>query len=85
MAPDVDTISHEICAFLRSSVVAEGVAFDENAELRALGIDSFSIIEILLFIEKRFNIVVPESEITQENLATIASLASCAHRKAVGG
>lgn len=85
MIPSVDTISRELCEYLRSSIIAEGVSFDEDSSLSALGIDSFSIIEILLFIERRFNIVVPESELTQENLKSAASLARAVHLAASGG
>lgn len=85
MIPSVDTISRELCEYLRSSIIAEGVSFDEDSSLSALGIDSFSIIEILLFIERRFNIVVPESDLTQENLKSAASLALCVHLAASGG
>lgn len=85
MIPSVDTISRELCEYLRSSIIAEGVSFDEDSSLSALGIDSFSIIEILLFIERRFNIVVPESDLTQENLKSAASLARSVHLAASGG
>lgn len=85
MIPGPETISKEVCDFLRESVLVEGVTFDENSSLSSLSIDSFSIIEILLFIERRFNIVIPEGSLTQENLKSVASLARCAKLTASGG
>ena len=83
--PGIETISEEVCGFLRTNIIAEGVSFNENSSLSSLGIDSFSIIEILLFIERRFNIVVPESELTPDNLKSVAALTRCIHIKSIGG
>ena len=83
--PVIETISEEICGFLRTNIIAEGVSFNENSSLSSLGIDSFSIIEILLFIERRFNIVVPESDLTPDNLKSVAALTRCIHIKSIGG
>ncbi|MCC6544377.1 MAG: acyl carrier protein [Nitrospirae bacterium] len=82
--PGIETISEEVCCFLRKNIIAEGVSFDENSSLSSLGIDSFSIIEILLFIERRYNIVVPESDLTPDNLRSVASLTRCIHSKSLG-
>jgi len=81
----IEIISSEICDFLRTNVLAEGVSFDENTPLSLLGIDSFSIIEMLLFIERRFNIIVPESELTPDNLKSVAALARCIQINVPGG
>jgi acyl carrier protein len=44
--------------------------------LHELGIDSLSFVEILVFIEKTFNIKLMESGLTREDFRTIHSLAS---------
>lgn len=75
----VDAISSEVCDFLRSSVLDEGVSFDENSRFDQFGIDSFSIIEILLFIERRFDIIVPETKLTSGNLGSVAALSQCVY------
>lgn len=85
MIPTVEVISKEICAFIRSSVLVEGLAFDENSCMGEIGIDSLSIIEILLFIERRFNIIIPEGDITRENLKSVTALSVCVYLKASGG
>ncbi len=70
-------ISEELGRFLRRQILAGGVSFDENTPLRDLGVDSFALVELLLFIEKRFGAAVPESHLTRANLHSVAALARC--------
>lgn len=73
-----ETLAGELCRFLRTSVVDESVGFDENTPLDRIGLDSVSIVEMLLFIERRFGIEIPDSCLTHKNLESVASLARCA-------
>lgn len=77
MKPGIEVISREICGFMRKNVIAEGVPFDEESAFGALGVDSFSLIEILLFVERRFGVVVPEELLTRENLSSVSALSRC--------
>ena len=83
MPPDTTTqqgIAVELLDFLRSTILAEGVPVDESALLSELGVDSVSLVELLLFVERRFGVVIPERELTAKNLATIAALSNCVQR-----
>jgi acyl carrier protein len=42
--------------------------------LSSIGVDSFSLMEMILFIERRFNLVLPAESLTPENLASVKSL-----------
>jgi acyl carrier protein len=59
---------------------------DASTEVKAdtpfhkLGIDSMSIIELVLFIERKFKISIPETELVPSNFKSITSLAECAFR-----
>ncbi len=44
--------------------------------MHELGVDSLSFVELLVFIEKTFNIKLMESGLTREDFRTIRSLAS---------
>jgi len=48
----------------------------KDVPLHEMGIDSLSFVELLVFIEKKFNIKLMESGLTSENFRTIRSLAS---------
>jgi acyl carrier protein len=77
---DVVTVRQELVDFLRNNIVAQGVEFDQDKPLRSVGIDSLSLVEVLLFVERRFGIWIPDSHLTRSNLETVSSLADCVHQ-----
>ena len=54
-----------------------------DVPLYDLGIDSLGFVELLVAIEKRFNLKLIESGLTQEDFETIKSLAKCIIREGV--
>ena len=79
MIPDKDpkTIAAQLCEFARTNFVSEGAAFDENSPLANAGIDSFALVELLLFCERVIGVRVPDSHLTGNNLTSMATLAKC--------
>jgi acyl carrier protein len=74
---DPQAVSRQLCDFLRAEILAEGIAFDEATPLAQLGVDSLSIVEMLVFIERRFGVGMPESALTHANLRSVSALARC--------
>jgi acyl carrier protein len=74
---DTKTIAAQLCEFARTNFVAEGAQFDENSPLGDAGIDSFSLVELLLFCERTIGVRVPDSHLTRANLTSMATLANC--------
>ena len=61
---------------------AKSAGLDLDAELLDRGIvDSMGILEIVLFIEERFKVVLDDEEMVPENFQTIPALAELVHRK----
>ena len=79
MTPEKDPkiIAARLCEFVRTNFVVEGVDFNENGPLSEAGIDSFALVELVLFCERVLGVRVPDSQLTSANLASISSLASC--------
>jgi acyl carrier protein len=77
MTQDPKAIAVQLCQFARTNFVAEGMEFDENSPLAKAGIDSFALVELLLFCERSLGVRVPDSHLTGSNLASMASLANC--------
>jgi acyl carrier protein len=79
MIPETDpkSIAQKLCQFARTNFVAEGADFDEHSPLAKAGIDSFALVELLLFSERDLGVRVPDSHLTGANLASMASLAKC--------
>jgi acyl carrier protein len=85
MMNDPIAMGEQLYRYARTNLVDESVAFDEQTPLDVAGMDSFCILELLLFSERVFGVSVPESHLTQENLASLASLARCLARLAGAG
>jgi acyl carrier protein len=79
MTPEQDPkiITEQLCQFARTNFLAEGADFDEHTPLAEAGIDSFALVELLLFSERALGVRVPPSHMTGSNLASVATLASC--------
>jgi acyl carrier protein len=80
MIPETDPkkIAAQLCEFARTNFLAEGQQdFDENSPLSQAGIDSFALVELLLFCERVIGVRVPDSHLTGANLTSMATLANC--------
>lgn len=79
MIPETDPqiIAAKLCEFARTNFVAEGVQFDETSPLSEAGIDSFALVELVLFCERVLGVRVPDSHLTPANLASMSALARC--------
>jgi acyl carrier protein len=87
MTPQTDpkTIASQLCEFARTNFVADGAEFDENSPLAKAGIDSFALVELLLYCERVIGVRVPDSHLTGANLTSMATLADCIAKLARNG
>ncbi len=72
-----DEISSALCIFLQENILAPDVAVTSETELAIIGVDSFSLMEVILFIERRFGLVLPPESLTPQNTATVSNLSLC--------
>jgi acyl carrier protein len=77
MEVPVEDIVAKLCEFLREQVLAEGVEVSGDTVLADIGVDSFSLMEILLFLERAYGLVFPLEVLTPENIQTVHTLADC--------
>lgn len=74
---DFNYISSELCQFISSNILAPEVKVNNETILSHIGVDSFSIIEIILFIERKFGVIIPDELLIPENLKSVSALANC--------
>jgi acyl carrier protein len=72
-----DSIISEAKSFLSRQLEVKVELIQNNSELKSLGLDSFRIIELVLFIERRTGLVLPDHAYTPSNLKTVESIANC--------
>lgn len=70
-----ETYETAIINFLKNNILAEGVEINPQTILRETGIDSYSIVEIILFIERQYNYVLPDHLLKSENFITVETIA----------
>lgn len=70
------TIIAEIKIYIQKNILAENVQIDAETDLKLAGIDSFSTVEIILFIERKFGVAIPDEKLVPENFKTLQSLAA---------
>ena len=71
---DGETIIGDIKKYIEQNLLAEEVTIDATTELQDAGIDSFSIVEIILFIERKYGVVIPDDKLVPENFRTLQAL-----------
>ena len=73
---DENTIAEEIKKYIEKNILAENIQIDATTNLKQSGIDSFSTVEIILFIERKYGVVIPDEKLIPENFATLQALSA---------
>ena len=77
----VEEIASQLCVFLRENVLAPQIEVTSDTALSEIGVDSFSLMELVLFIERQFGLELPAEALTPENIASVGALSCyCAAR-----
>lgn len=76
----LEEISQQLKLFIKSTIVEGSIEVKHDTPFNKLGIDSMAIIELVLFIERKFKITIPETELVPTNFKSIDALAACAFR-----
>ena len=77
----VEEISQQLCIFLSENILAQEVEVMPDTELHDIGVDSFSLMELILFIERNYGLVLSPESLTPENIATVHALSVCCARQ----
>lgn len=71
-----EEIAQQLCAFLRENVLAPHIDVTSDTALSEIGVDSFSLMEVVLFIERKFGLELPAEALTPENIASVTTLSA---------
>lgn len=77
---EVNRIILDIQKFMETNILASGVKLEPETDLQNAGVDSFSTVEIILFIERNYSISIPDDQLLPENFKTIQSLATLVNK-----
>ena len=71
----LEQVESDLIQFLITSILANEVELDAHMELKSIGIDSFSIVEIIMFIERKYSVVLRKDQLLPAHFKTIHSIA----------
>lgn len=76
-----EEIASELCGFLRENILAPNVEVTVETTLAEIGVDSFSLMEVVLFIERKFALELPAESLSPENIASVGTLSAYCAKK----
>ncbi len=79
-----DEVCRDLREFLASQVLGGTAPLLDETPLADVGVDSFALMETVLFIERRYGIVIPVERLTREHVRTVRSLGLCVASLAAG-
>lgn len=74
--PSLDQIESDLIEWLRAEIFDERAALGPETDLLAAGFDSMSLVQLLLHVEKLYNLWIPEGMITEDALKSVRTLAA---------
>jgi acyl carrier protein len=77
MAIQKEIIAQQLVQYLQTEILDQPVALNENQPFAEMGIESYAVIQLVLYIERKFGVELPESDLTSDNLKSISTLAAC--------
>ncbi len=77
MAINQEQITEALLSYIKKNMLDDAVIFDETTTLSSVGLDSVSIIDMIVFIERKYGIVIEEKDMLPENFHNVESLVRC--------
>ncbi|MGB0914808.1 MAG: hypothetical protein ACPGVI_01995 [Crocinitomicaceae bacterium] len=69
-------IINALSDFIKSNILAKEVTLEPDFVLKEVGVDSFSIVEIVLFIERKYGKLIPDHLMVPETFISVRSIAT---------
>jgi len=73
---DPEIIIAGIKKYIEKNILSADVKIDASTDLKQAGIDSFSTVEIILFIERQYGVTIPDEKLIPGNFRTLQALAA---------
>ena len=78
---ELPDLEQELLELVEEHLLDVSHGLEPGSSLAAAGLDSMAIMQLLLLIEDRFGLWLPEEDLTHENFACIRSLAAAVSRR----
>jgi len=73
-------ICNELIGYVKSNIADNRIPISKETPFNQIGLDSSSIIELVLFIERKFQVAISEGDLVPDNLKSVEALARCTYK-----
>ena len=70
-----EDVTEALVAFVNAEIMAAGRDIGPDDDLERAGVDSLALLQVLLFVERRYGFWIPDEDLTDEVTRTARSLA----------
>jgi acyl carrier protein len=81
--PNLQTLETELGALIQERLLDLPAGFTPGTNLYQAGLDSMGIMQLLLAIEDRFGILLPEADVSQKNFCNLTNLSGLLRERLV--
>lgn len=75
-----EDLEQHLLKLVQEKLIETGTPLTPGTDLFSIGLDSMGIMQLMISIEERLGVLVPESQVTRENFASANSLAALVRR-----
>lgn len=73
--PELANLEQQILTAIGERILEVPAGFDADSDLYAAGLDSMAMMQLVLLLEEKFGVVVPDSDICRANFQSVRQLA----------
>jgi acyl carrier protein len=79
MTIPIETVEQALGAHIHEEILLRNTPLARDADLFDAGFDSLSLSRVLVFIEARFGIMIPDEEVVLDEVSTLEKMARFVH------
>lgn len=69
-----EKVIEDLKGYIHENILSKDVDLTSSTHLQNAGMDSFSTVEILLFIERKYGLSIPDDKLLPENFQTLDAI-----------
>lgn len=79
MAHDLASVSGQLKKHIEDEIILRKEPLSPDEDLFAAGFDSMSLTRVLVFVEERFGLLIPDQDVVLDEVSTIEKMAEFVH------
>jgi acyl carrier protein len=81
MAHDLASVTRQLKEHIEGEILLRKTPLSPDEDLFAAGFDSMSLSRVLVFVEERFGLAIPDHEVVLDEVSTVTKMACFVHER----